>query len=215
VKNLVYIGLSYCSTFIELVNSGRFDRHYGIDPLEKYADLHKRLNEIPNVEVMTAAAWTHDGEIEFTLSGGSDLGTSSISKGNSLDFPYRSHENLHNGKVVKVRSVNYPAYLQSKGIEQIDTLITDAQGADLTILKTFEAYLRSQKIGSITLELEDARKGKIYPDLPDNTVQSAAEYLKQFGYILVGSSHGIVTRGEFHDFSDDRWWADYLFEIAP
>lgn len=63
----------------------------------------------------------------------------------------------------------------------LDTLIIDAQGADLDILRTVEAWLDSGRIGTIQIEC-DGDEFRNYDGLGDNSQASLLAYMERFPY---------------------------------
>lgn len=55
-------------------------------------------------------------------------------------------------KTIEVETVNLYDYLKENNIDQIEYLLTDTQGADLTILKTIEPYIKDRKIKKLFCE---------------------------------------------------------------
>lgn len=55
-------------------------------------------------------------------------------------------------KTFDVACVNLHDYLVEHGIDYVDTLITDCQGSDLSIIKTIKPYIDSKKIGELFCE---------------------------------------------------------------
>ena len=81
---------------------------------------------------------------------------------------------------VEVQVVNLGEFLEWFGIKQIQTLMTDAQGMDLAILKTMEPYFRRRAVQRVIHET-DADGFKHYDGLPDNSLSGAVAYMEQFG----------------------------------
>ena len=63
----------------------------------------------------------------------------------------------------------------------LDTLIIDAQGADLDILRTVEAWLAGGRIGTIQIEC-DGDEFRNYDGLGDNSQASLLAYMERFPY---------------------------------
>ena len=63
----------------------------------------------------------------------------------------------------------------------LDTLIVDAQGADLAILQTIEPWLQHKRIGRVQVEC-DGDGFRHYSGLSDNSESSLLEYMSRFDY---------------------------------
>lgn len=81
---------------------------------------------------------------------------------------------------IEVQVVNLCDFLQWAGVEQIETLVTDAQGMDLAILKTMQPYFERRAIRCVVHET-DADGFRHYDGLPDNSLSAAEAYMNQFG----------------------------------
>jgi hypothetical protein len=81
---------------------------------------------------------------------------------------------------IEVQVINLCDFLQWAGIQQIQTLVTDAQGMDLAILKTMEPYFRRRAVQRVIHET-DADGFRHYDGLPDNSLSGAVAYMEQFG----------------------------------
>ena len=81
---------------------------------------------------------------------------------------------------IEVQVINLCNFMQHAGVNQIETLVTDAQGMDLAILKTMEPYLRKRAIRRVVHEI-DGDGFKHYDGLPDNSLSAAVAYMEQFG----------------------------------
>lgn len=80
---------------------------------------------------------------------------------------------------VEVQVINLCEFLQWAGVHQIQTLVTDAQGMDLAILKTMEPYFRRRAVHRVIHET-DADGFRHYDGLPDNSLSGAIAYMEQF-----------------------------------
>jgi FkbM family methyltransferase len=81
---------------------------------------------------------------------------------------------------IDVQVVNLCEFLEWAGVKQIQTLVTDAQGMDLAILKTMEPYLRRRAVQHVIHEV-DGDGFRHYDGLPDNSLSGAVAYMEQFG----------------------------------
>ncbi len=62
-------------------------------------------------------------------------------------------------KEVQVNTVNLYQYILINRIDYIDFLLTDAQGADFTILKTIEKFIKQRKVKEIFCETHNNGRG--------------------------------------------------------
>jgi FkbM family methyltransferase len=81
---------------------------------------------------------------------------------------------------IEVQVINLCEFLEHAGVKQIQTLVTDAQGMDLAILKTMEPYFRRRAVQRVIHET-DADGFRHYDGLPDNSLSGAVAYMEQFG----------------------------------
>jgi FkbM family methyltransferase len=81
---------------------------------------------------------------------------------------------------IEVQVINLCEFLQWAGIQQIQTLVTDAQGMDLAILKTMKPYFRRRAVQRVIHET-DADGFRHYDGLPDNSLSGSVAYMEQFG----------------------------------
>jgi len=93
---------------------------------------------------------------------------------------YSEYDLSERGRV-DVEVVNLFDWLFERYIEEIETLIIDAQGMDLTILKTLEPLITAGKIQHIEAEA-DGEGFTHYSGLPSNSEADQREYMSQFGY---------------------------------
>ena len=78
-------------------------------------------------------------------------------------------------KKIKVETINLYDYLKENNIDDIDYLLTDTQGADLTILKTIKPYIEQKKIKKLFCETHGNGKS-LYVEL-DNQFDGFKELL--------------------------------------
>lgn len=80
-------------------------------------------------------------------------------------------------KTVEVNTVNLYDYLKLNRINEIDFLLTDAQGSDLTILKTIQPYIEQKKIKKLFCETHNDGKS-LYVGM-DNSFSGFKELLSE------------------------------------
>jgi FkbM family methyltransferase len=65
---------------------------------------------------------------------------------------------------------------------RVTTLIIDAQGCDLAVLKTIQPWLSAGRIDTVTAEC-DGPGFQHYSGLPENSQESMLSYMSQFPYV--------------------------------
>jgi FkbM family methyltransferase len=80
---------------------------------------------------------------------------------------------------VRVDVINACEWLRDRGLDGIETLLIDAQGMDLTILKTFAEWLEVSRIKTIQAEADGDGK-TMYSGTGDNSEAGFDEFMSQF-----------------------------------
>lgn len=193
-KVLIYCGVHDCEALNGLI--GKFDVVYGFDAnIHKIENAKEKYKDRENVHFFHGALTDKDGdEIEFKITKNWDA-SSSIGTLNP-DFPsYADPKSpLHDTPVesVKVKTISLINFCKKHNIKFIDTLITDLQGMDFTVLKTMQPMIESGRIGHIRCEVEKDEKPQIYEGLPPNKRSQFDELLKNYE----------VTKVE----GEEEWW---------
>lgn len=107
--------------------------------------------------------------------------SSSLGKCTKQAVEYYGGCDLSDSGEMEVRTVNLYDWLMESGIHEVETLVTDAQGMDLAILKTLEPMLSAGKIASVQCEA-DGDGFRHYDGLPDNSVAGFMAFMDQFDY---------------------------------
>lgn len=81
---------------------------------------------------------------------------------------------------IEVDVINLCTFMQLAGVEQIETLLIDAQGMDLAILKTMRPYIERKAIRHIIHEV-DANGFRHYDGTPDNSLTAAMQFMDDVG----------------------------------
>lgn len=81
---------------------------------------------------------------------------------------------------IEVDVVHLGDFLSRHGVKEIETLLIDAQGMDVAILRTLENYLRASKIKRIIHEV-DGDGYRMYDGLPDNSISAAVAFMDGIG----------------------------------
>jgi FkbM family methyltransferase len=202
---LVYCGLYKGKAF------GRIHRYFkqaiGFEPIpELFDEIQKKYMDNRNVKLVNAALAAQDGKAEFYIHDFQPASSLSII---GSDWKKRHSTEMSVDRVIEVESVNLCRWLKEENIQEIDTLIMDLQGYDLTVLKTMEEFVRDRKIRIIKSEVEVDEIPPSYQEAPSNKLADFKEFLKNDYKIL-------KVRGKpewsFHDITwikngeRKRWW---------
>lgn len=177
MKTLVFVG---CNAGGDVVNLAlQHDRSILFEPLPSAAnELRKMVAGISNAEVLNLACG--ESESTATLNVYNDRGlSSSLGTVTQQAIDHFPRADLTLSAQVQVRVVNLMDFLRERNIREIESLVIDAQGMDLTILKTLEPLLETRSINSIRTEA-DGDGFQHYDGLPDNSVESHFEFMARF-----------------------------------
>jgi FkbM family methyltransferase len=132
-------------------------RVYAVEPISEYIpvlEINKKLNLLSNVEIIQVALGDHEGEIRLTVAGGQ----SSTHFGSATDTE-------------TARLTTLPQLMRDCGIEQIDLLKMDCEGAEWEILPSAREAL--PRVRQICMEFHPARGW---------TAEKLAALLRESGY---------------------------------
>jgi len=133
--------------------------------------LRSRFAAEPRYELVEAAAAAVDGE-RRTFYALPDSGTS------SLQTPLEDQARTH-ADVVEVPTVSIDALCAQRGIETVDLLKVDVEGAEIEVLRGAEGLLRSSAIRAVYAEARFIRETE-----GGVLVHELAAFLAPFGYRL-------------------------------
>jgi len=178
IKILFYCGIH------NLVNFSRirpyYDICYGFDANpDKVEQARKFYQNDPNVKIIYGALTEKGGEeIEFVI-------TTDWTPASSIGQPNPDYVHMKTGllqaqKKIKVPTINLQDFCSANGISEIDTLITDLQGIDFTVLKTLSKFIKKGKIREIQCEVEPDETPTRYLGIPPGK-------LKDFNKLLSGN----------------------------
>jgi FkbM family methyltransferase len=131
---------------------------YAVEPLAENASMivvNKMLNGLSNIEVLQVALGSHDGEIEMNLAGNASS----------------AYWGIEGSKTEKVRLTSLPELMREHGIEAVDLLKLDCEGAEWDILPSCVDVF--SKVRQICMEFHLARGW---------TPEKLASWLRDFGY---------------------------------
>lgn len=198
MKTLVYVGAHVGVGLSKYVED--HDRVYAFEPDPvTFMSLAERFGSVSGVRLINAACSDKDGEATFYLFNSRQ--SSSLSDANP-SYAARTHD-----KTI-VKTINLYDFLVSEGVEYIDTYVSDVQGADLSVLRTIEPFVRGRKIG--IMEIETHWDGpRIYEDF-DNSISAfrkfmIPEYTPQHVWLGGPARHEFSFIGAFDENSEIEW----------
>jgi len=166
VKILFYCGIN------NLVNFNRirpyYDLCYGFDANPDKIELAEKIySNDPGVKIIYGALTDKDGEeIEFTITTDWDP-AASLGSPNPEYIPIKKNPHLlEKQKKIRVPTINLYDFCVRNNISQIDTLLTDLQGIDFTVLKTLTKFIQEGKIREIQCEVEPDGSPARYLGIP-------------------------------------------------
>lgn len=130
--------------------------------------------------VIEAACGEHAGKATLTVYNANGV-SSSLGKCTDQARDRYSAVDLSEQSEIEVDVINLREWLEQHQIYQIETLVIDAQGMDLAILRTLEPYLRHRAIGRIVHEC-DGDGFRHYDGLPDNSLAGAVAFFNDIGH---------------------------------
>lgn len=146
---LVYVGTNEGESLEEYVDL--YDKVYAFEPdPEVFGNLVKRFSRKKNIVFVNAAC--SDSVGTKTLYVTENRHSTSLSELSDFSLQYGFSGGKASFKTFEVKTVNLLNFLEEKNIEYVDTLITDCQGSDLSILKTVKCFIDEKKIGEIFCE---------------------------------------------------------------
>ena len=138
----------------------------------------EQVRDCPGVTIIQAACGLENEKANFNVynenGASSSLGTCT-SEAQSLYDGY----DLSRQAVIEVNVINLGDWLTRNGIERIDTLVTDAQGMDLTIAKTIESWFSRSLVGTAQFE-SDGGGFRMYDGLPDNSEEGFDAFFAEY-----------------------------------
>lgn len=186
VRSAVFVGCNATEDIKSVVE--KHDVCILIDPLPDACGKLRKIFDQPSfrdksVSVIQAACWKEHGKKRFNVYNkhglSSSLGEVSDRAKNVFSWVDLSLRDTIEVDCIVLASV-MPMWLS--------TLIIDAQGADLTILKTIEGWLANGRVEGVKIEC-DADGDKLYNGLEDNSRSGVISYMKQFAYVLESEQH--------------------------
>lgn len=146
---LVYIGTNEGDGLVEYIDL--YDKVYAFEPdPEIFKKLTDRFSNKTHCTFINAAcADTDDIKNLYVTENRHSTSLSELSKF-SLEYGFSGGKPSID--VIKVKTIVLSNFLKENNVDYIDTLITDCQGSDLSILKTVKEYIDNKKISEIFCE---------------------------------------------------------------
>ena len=137
------------------------------------AELRTRLADVPNVEVIEAAAGTEDGTFPLYRTSSFDADPVEQSQSSSLMAQKR---NIDTDSAVDVKVIDFPAFLDALDGE-IAVIKMDIEGAEVPLLEALFDHPVRKRIGHLFVETHESR----IPDLLARTdaLRARAEAMTQ------------------------------------
>jgi len=146
---LVYIGANDGYSLEEYIDL--YDKVYAFEPdPEMFDKLVNKFNGKDHVVFVNAAC--SDKEGIQTLYVTENRHSTSLSELSEFSLTRGFSGGKASFKTFDVNTINLNNFLQENNIDNIDTLITDCQGSDLSILKTIKSFIDDKKISEIFCE---------------------------------------------------------------
>ena len=158
------------------------NRFYMFEPLPEAAAWLRENNRQAAqwFHVIEAACGEHAGKATLTVYNANGV-SSSLGKCTDQARDRYSAVDLSEQSEIEVDVINLREWLEEHGIDQLETLLIDAQGMDLAILRTLEPYLREQRIRRIIHET-DGEGFRHYDGLPDNSLAATVSFFDEIGH---------------------------------
>ncbi len=199
--------LFYCGIH-NLVNFNRirpfYDMCYGFDANpEKIEQAGIFYANDPGVKIIYGALTEKGGkDIEFVI-------TTNWTPASSLGQPNPDFVHMKTGllqaqKKIQVPTINLHDFCLANGISEIDTLITDLQGIDLTVLATMSEFLKKGKIREIQCEVEPDDTPPRYLGIPTGKLTEFNRLLSdQYDILWIDPENPKQAEGAWE--MDVRW----------
>tara|TARA_R100000908_G_scaffold48267_1_gene23996 strand:+ start:4193 stop:4828 length:636 start_codon:yes stop_codon:yes gene_type:complete len=147
MSTLVYVGANMGGSLWNMV--GKYDSVHVFEPdPEIFYHLKEIYGSYKWVNLVNAACSENKGKAKFFITPNRVSSSLSIvsTSTHEEDHPQRDY------REIEVNTINLLEYLKEHNVEYIDYYMSDAQGSDLTILKTIKPYIDNKKIGKMFIE---------------------------------------------------------------
>jgi FkbM family methyltransferase len=201
VKILFYCGIHNLANFSRL--RPYYDRCFGFDANpDKIQAARQAYRNDPNVTFVFGALTEQDGgELSFTI-------TTDWDPASSLGTPNPEYVHTKSGRLkaqrkITVPTVNLQDFCTRHNISTIDTLVTDLQGMDVTVLKTMGGMIVRGAIREIQSEVEPDSTPPIYLGIPSNKLRDFQQLLSDNYDLLWTATEGGSAEDAWE--MDARW----------
>lgn len=149
MTTLVYVGTNEGEGLKEYVDL--YDNVYAFEPdPEIFQTLVEKFKDKKNITFINSAC--SDTEGIKTLYVTENRHSTSLSELSDYSLTYGFSGGKSSFKTFEVNCINLYDFFVKNKIDYVDTLITDCQGSDLSILKTIKSYIEDRKIGELFCE---------------------------------------------------------------
>jgi len=161
MTTLIYIGTNEGSGLEEYIDL--YDKVYAFEPdPEMFDKLVTKFGNKEHVVLVNAACSDTVGTKTLYIT--ENRHSTSLSELSDYSLTYGFSGGKSSFKTFEVNCINLYDYFVENKIDYVDTLITDCQGSDLSILKTISSFIDEKKIGEIFCETH-ANSIKLYESL--------------------------------------------------
>ena len=137
-----------------------FDRAIGFEPIpELFEELQRKFRRDRRVTLVNAALAPECGTAKFYVHDTAPASSLSVL---GPEYQERQGRAISVEREIEVQCVNLGEWLAENGITDVDTLVTDIQGHDLSALRTCSDLVRNRRIRLIRCEVE-----RVHPEIVD------------------------------------------------
>ncbi|HEX9398072.1 MAG TPA: FkbM family methyltransferase [Burkholderiales bacterium] len=159
--------------------------------------LEDRLKgRLPNYHVHAVAVTEHDGEAEFHVNAFEAASSTLALDPRGLER-WSGGEALKVERTLRVPSVRLDSFLNRHGIQAVDWLKIDAQGADLAVVRSLGERLKD--VRRVTLEVQTTPYA-LYQGAADR--ESVLAFMRRAGFVLAHAE--LQSRGQEQNLSFER-----------
>lgn len=170
VRRLLYLGVFHGNGAMPYVRN--HDESILVEPNPEHATLlRQRFADRPGVEIVEAAVGPAPGEMMLHLYGPHGGSASVLQLTREAAAAY--HLDL-GAPAVRVRSIRIDEELRRRGVEELETIVTDLQGMDLTALEQLRPWLE-RGVHHVQCEV-DALGFRCYQSERGNSIEDFDRY---------------------------------------
>lgn len=177
MSTLIWVGPNCTPDVIECAE--KFDTVILIEPLIECCELlFKEIGHLPGVSIFNCACGKQEGIEKFHTYNENGFSSSlGVVDQEAVDLFDKVDWSKTSTREVQV--INLGKFIETLEIGQIDQLIIDAQGMDLTILRTIEKPLKARQIKLVKSEADNGFKH--YQGL-DNRLDEQISFMESCGF---------------------------------